>query len=90
MLDMRRIWEFVLLAFCGTIWFLLGMLSAIATPQIKFREEPQNHKHQNFLDEFDCILNARSPYIQCAVNPSEDCDKYIYLIGYRDWYNSNW
>lgn len=87
---MQRVFDFVLLAFCSTIWFLLGMLSAIATPRTTFIEEHQSHKNQNFLDKVECLFNAPSPYLQCAVNPIEDCDKCIYIVGYRDWYNSNW
>jgi Family of unknown function (DUF6464) len=85
---MRRVFEFILLAFCGTIWILFGMLSAIASPRLKFRKEHQSRQHQSFFEEVDCLFNARSPYLQCAVNPAEDCNKCIYLVGYREWYGS--
>ncbi|MBE9006141.1 hypothetical protein IQ259_14035 [Fortiea sp. LEGE XX443] len=77
---MRRVFDFILMVFCGTIWILLGMLSAIASPQMQVREQNQSRKHKNFLGKDDCLFNARSPYIQCAVNPSEVCDKCIYFV----------
>ncbi|MBD2436934.1 DUF6464 family protein [Nostoc sp. FACHB-110] len=86
---MHRALDFMLLAFCSSIWFLLGMLSAIASPRVISREESPSQKHQNLLEEFDCLFNARSVYLQCAVNPQEDCTRCIYLAEYREWYKPN-
>lgn len=82
---MRGVSDFVLMAFCAVTWGLLGMLSAIASPRMQVREQSQNRKRQNFFAEDDCLFNARSPYIQCAVNPTEVCEKCIYFVEYEEW-----
>ncbi|MBU7584235.1 MAG: hypothetical protein KAF91_15190 [Nostoc sp. TH1S01] len=82
---MRRISDLVLLAFCGAVWYLLGIISAIATPPMQVREKSQSHKPQKFLEKNDCLYNARSPYIQCTVNPAELCDQCIYFVEYEEW-----
>ncbi|OCQ97099.1 hypothetical protein BCD64_16075 [Nostoc sp. MBR 210] len=81
---MRRIADFALMVVCGGVWYLLGMISAIATPPMQVREENHSRKPQNLLDQRDCLYNARSPYIQCAVNPSELCDECIYFVEYSN------
>lgn len=82
---MRCISNFILMAFCGAVWGLLGMLSAIASPQMQVREQTQSRKHQNMFAENNCLFNARSPYLQCAVNPSEVCAQCIYFVEYEEW-----
>ncbi|BAY14523.1 hypothetical protein NIES21_02800 [Anabaenopsis circularis NIES-21] len=82
---MGRVSDFVLMAFCTTVWYLLGIVSAIATPQMQVREPNQSRKTKNFLPKNDCLFNARSPYIQCAVNPTEVCDQCIYFVEYEEW-----
>ncbi|MCC5638541.1 DUF6464 family protein [Nostoc sp. CHAB 5844] len=82
---MRRISDFVLIVFCSTVWGLLGIISAIATPPMQVREQSQSRKRQHFLVENNCLFNARSPYLQCAVNPSEVCDQCIYFVEYEEW-----
>lgn len=82
---MRRISDFLLMAFCSAVWGLLGMLSAMSSPQMQVREQNQSRKRQNKFAEDDCLFNARSPYIQCAVNPTEVCDIYVYFVEYEEW-----
>ncbi|MBE9207836.1 hypothetical protein IQ244_15165 [Nostoc sp. LEGE 06077] len=85
---MGRVSDFVLMAFCGTVWYLLGIISAIATPRMQVREQTQSRQSQNYLERNDCLFNARSPYIQCAVNPMEKCDECIYFgeyVEYEEW-----
>lgn len=77
--------DFILIVFCGSIWALLGIISAIASPAMQIREQNQHHKRQNFLNKKDCLFNVRSPYIQCAVNPTEVCDRCADFVEYQEY-----
>lgn len=89
MVDMRRIIELILLVFCAITLILLGTISAIASLFTKFEKQQQRRKHKNYLEEIDSLFKVRSPDDQDAVDLSEDEDKYIYIFGYREWYNYN-
>lgn len=84
-LTMQHVCDFVIMTFCGIVWGLLGILSAIASPRMQVREQNQSRQRQNFISKNDYLFDVRSPYIQYGVNPSEVCDQFIYFVEYEVW-----